>query len=696
MAAATSGSSRKPPADSSSSQRPRKRIKLLEIDDSSNEGSSSDIAGGVKLGGEGVVTDDPSFKIDEEYARRFEHSQKIAELQRCEYANEIVLSNTKKSVVEEKYGKRSTGNGWKKNSAYAEDENDEGESSSDSEEEDDEGILASGVLDDQINATLQAIREKDPRVYDEKTTFYTGIDEDDEDIELRVKKDIPKPMYLRDYHRENLLRGDLGEDEREEAMVTYTEEQDQLKKSIVKEMHFAAHGVSSISALDEAVDDAEDSDFLRQKQRNSDETSTKRARTTPAPIEVDEADKDPQTFLSNFLSARAWVPSAGTRLQPFESDDDEDDRRAEAFEDAYNMRFENPEGTNEKLLSHARDTAAKYSVRKEHTKSRKRIREAEQAKKEAERLEREQEKARLRKLRLDDAEEKMKKIKDAAGLSDQDFRAYDWSAFLGEDWDDEHWEQEMRKRFGNDYYADRDHGSEVAEDSKRNGKVKKPKWEDDIDITDIITDFEAEQNGQPSLALPDASEGEADDGEDGIASHAANEGHGKRKRHEKEREEQKTEARKERRKLEQLVNEKLDIELALNSATSKHSKASRFRYRDTSPVAYGLTAHDILMASDSQLNQYAGLKKMAPFRDAEKKKKDRKHLGKKARLRQWRMETFGHENGPTKSLQEVLAEQASRKAVEIPSLSSEAEKLDIRDEKKRKRSKKNKGKTTEA
>ncbi len=37
---------------------------------------------------------------------------------------------------------------------------------------------------------------------------------------------------------------------------------------------------------------------------------------------------------------------------------------------------------------------------------------------------------------------------------------------------------------------------------------------------------------------------------------------------------------------------------------------------------------------------------MATFRDAEKKREDKKKLGKKARLRQWRKETFGNEDGP--------------------------------------------------
>jgi protein KRI1 len=49
------------------------------------------------------------------------------------------------------------------------------------------------------------------------------------------------------------------------------------------------------------------------------------------------------------------------------------------------------------------------------------------------------------------------------------------------------------------------------------------------------------------------------------------------------------------------------------------------------------------------LNQFVGLKKLAAFRDPTKKQKDRKHLGKKARLRNWRKETFGDENGPRAS-----------------------------------------------
>jgi protein KRI1 len=89
----------------------------------------------------------------------------------------------------------------------------------------------------------------------------------------------------------------------------------------------------------------------------------------------------------------------------------------------------------------------------------------------------------------------------------------------------------------------------------------------------------------------------------------------------------------------------VDSKMALDIPT-KSKQPTRFRYRETSPTSFGLTAADILMAPDTSLNQFAGLKKMASFRDLDKKRKDKKHLGKKARLRQWRKETFGNENGP--------------------------------------------------
>ena len=530
------------------------------------------------------------------------------------------------------------------------------ESSTDSEEEDDEGILASGALDEQVNATLQAIRARDPRVYDEKTTFYASVDDEDSGEQQKPKKS-EKPMYLSDYHRENLLKGNEGGEEEEVMPATYAQEQDYLKRSIVREMHAAADQ-NPLGSPSEKDDKEDDDGFLVRKKSTMNGATLSKPGARITSVDVHTADRDPETFLSNFLAARAWVPSAGSQFQPFESDDEEEDDRADAFEAAYNLRFENPKGSNEKLTSHGRDIAAKYSVRRETTNSRKKARESEGAKKEAEKREREEEKARLRRLKIEEAEERIRKIKEAAGLRGKTLDQQDWSRFLEDGWDDQQWEAEMKKRFGDDYYADQDFDESATEEDSRKKKAKKPKWKDEIDIKDLVPDFDAEEELQkPPFTLSEASDTEDmmdPDPINGTAQSVPD-----KKSRKRERESQKKESRKQRRRIEQLVDANLTIDHALSTpsnSTSNHKNPGRFRYRETSPSSYGLTAHDILLASDTQLNQYVGLKKMAAFRDADKKRRDKKMLGKKARLRQWRKETFGSEEGPRLELKDVLTE----------------------------------------
>ena len=494
-------------------------------------------------------------------------------------------------------------------------------------------------------------------------------------------------MYLNDYHRKALLEGTASTEELDEGTKSYTQQQNDLKNVIVKEMHAVANEIID-SGVDERSGDYSDDQFLVRKHSTPQENQIVQLKAKTPKVNFEAADKDPDTFLSNFMSARAWVPAAGTTFQPFESDDEEEDRRAELFEEAYNLRFEDPQASNEKLLSHARDAAAKYSVRKESINPRKRTREAERAKKEAARQIREEERARYRKLKVSEVEKKLRRIKDAAGLRSQSLQEQDWSTFLEQSWDDERWEQEMRKRFGDDYYADHDSIDSNEVEGKSKLKIKKPKWKDDIAIDDLVPDFDSAETKIPQFSLTDDESTvsgalvESNDFSD--SQSVANSKSKPKAKKRREKEEQKREARVERRKIEQLVDGSLKVDETLSNFSRKH--AGHFRYRETSPIAYGLTPHDILMASDSQLNQYAGLKKMAAFRDSDKKRKDKKRLGKKARLRQWRKETFGNEQGPQKTLAEVFAGQ---NLADNKSKPKRADGIGIREEKKT-RSRKNK------
>ncbi|KAI8715496.1 Kri1-C domain-containing protein [Fusarium sp. LHS14.1] len=631
----------------------------------------------------GAAVAAPGFKVNEEFARRFEHNKKREERQRLE-------EKFKKT------GKKPSG------------DDDGGDSSSSDETEDEDGFLATEDLDAQISATLQAIRNKDPKVYDKEVSFYKPDDPTETGDKDDDKKE--KPVYLRDYHREKLLRGDTGADEEDEDVpMTYNQEQDALKKSIVAEMHAAA------AASDESDED-EDDGFLKRKEPAKVDSNgmhpSRKAATQITDTDVANADKNPETFLSNFMSARAWVPPDGSNWKAFESDDGEDDDRADEFEQAYNLRFEDPEKSNEFLRSYARDVAAAKSVRREEKSGRKRQRELERERKEAEKQERRDEKARLRKLKLEEAQEKLRKIKHAAGNAGKDLTEEDWMRFLDDAWEDNKWEEEMQKRFGEEYYAQNDDApvsddeeeeeGEGGEKKKKKKHPKKPKWDDDIDIKDLVPDFEDDEE-KPKISLSDieddaaeGEEGDEEEDEDGRPSK-------KRKTdHKKARKEAQKQARQERAKLEALVDSKL--ELSNHDLLSKPTHAP-FRYRETSPQSFGMTARDILLApSDAALNDYAGLKKLATFRDEEKKRKDRKRFGKKARLRQWRREIFGKQyerSGPTYGFERLVSAEDGEAAGTVIEPKAEKDSSNVvgdvgERKKKRKRSKGKKGAATTA
>jgi protein KRI1 len=450
------------------------------------------------------------------------------------------------------------------------------------------------------------------------------VEEDGEDKKDEGEKE--QSMTLKQYHTKNLLEGRNFDDEEEDAPPkTYAQEQEETRRNLVKEMHAAAE------------EDGAADDFLVAKPKPA---SSKKDRVKITAEDVAEADKDPETFLSNFMASRAWVPTDKARYQPLEDDDSSEEAAADEWENSYNLYFEDTAGANEKIMTYARDAVASTTVRRDDATGRRKAREAARAKREAERIEKEQDLARLRKLKVEEMEQKVQQIRKIGGLSGRDFKIDEWKDVLEADWSDDQWDVEMQKRFGESYYEQRDAGSGSDDDASKSNKkkAKKPKFDDDIDIKDLIPDFKDDEDEKPDITLSSDEEDAAEDDED--------EGTGKSKSSKKRKQERadaKSAARRDRRLIENLVNSNLEYEAAL---AAKPKAPTRFRYRETSPTTFGLTARDILLAEDSQLNEFAGLKKLAAFRDPDKKKKDKKHLSKKARLRQWRKDTFGDEEGP--------------------------------------------------
>ena len=627
--------------------RPAKRAKLLSDAESEGEDDAPRQNG---------------FSVNQEYANRFEHNKKREE----------------RHQLEEKY--KATGKNG--SNQQLDSPNDESDDSEEDVSEDDDADLATKDLDDEIFATLNAIKSKDPRVYNKDVRFYKDFEAEDGAANGDKKE---KPMYLQDYHRQNLLAGHAGgEDDGEDAPPeTYQQEQDSMRQKLVGSMHENAEE-------SEASDDEDDFLVAKSKPKHNDLPTVKSRPITDD--DVAAADKDPETYLSNFMAARAWLPSEASRWKAFESDDSGDEERADAFEEAYNMRFEDPKTANEKLQSFSRDVG-KYGVRREDKGGRKRAREREREQKEQAKREREEERARLKKLKVEEAEEKVKRIKDAAGMRGQEIDLEQWRDIIEGDFDDEKWEKEMKRRFGEDYYAADEDEDDLDEDiaaEEKKHKLKKPKWDDDLDIQDLVPDFDAEEKPTATLsdeedggvALPPGVDGDEDAGEEAGAAK-------KKKKTKKDRAAEKAKAKRTARLERRAIEDMVDQSLPVLPSTSQPQIG--FRYRETSPTSFGLSARDILFADDAQLNQFAGLKKMAAFRDEDKKVRDRKKFSKKGRLRQWRKETFGSADGPA----EVKASAANAQSLggkgEVENGEAGGNVREGERGKKRKKSKKGKG-----
>lgn len=196
------------------------------------------------------------FKINEEFAKRYEHNKQREELGK---RTSIYLASCVEwnlcwrlpslYIVKEKYGdvavkdfdedrlrkiaERKAKWGIRDDKDQSAVFYDSEEEESTDEEEDENAELLTPEVDAQIMKTIAAIRTKDPRVYDAKKEFFDG-----EEIEKAKKnweekqKQAGKKVTLKDYHREVLLEdgGIIDEDdEAAPAPKTHVQEQEEMK-----------------------------------------------------------------------------------------------------------------------------------------------------------------------------------------------------------------------------------------------------------------------------------------------------------------------------------------------------------------------------------------------------------------------------------------------------------------------------------
>lgn len=319
------------------------------------------------------------------------------------------------------------------------------------------------------------------------------------------------------------------------------------------------------------------------------------------------------------------------------------DSRADAFEQAFNFRYEAMEAGEApaQVQSYARNT--QNSVRRVEDK-RKKEREERKKRKEQEKRESVEEINRLRNLKKNQLREKLKQLKEAAGSQKIKFDPLE----LEGDFDEKQHEV-MMAVFDDQYYDD---DAEADEDVK-------PTWDDDIDIVDILAEEkEHEEAAQASSSknhkkdkkkAKKAANAKDEDAFEMDADFMDGEGHDtvvdmsklSKKERKKLKKKLKAQASKGQDGADGYVEVACmdaDVDETRNlPATEEDRKATakkladeyrslefedviggdlttRFHYTRVPKTKYGLSPAEILLADDKDLNEVVALKHIQPYR----------------------------------------------------------------------------------
>jgi len=604
--------------------------------------------------------EDITLTINEKFADKYEKRKQNEELTRLkEKYGDVEESKLKKAAERKKQFSKDI------NDATIFD-SDEDESTS--EEEDEYGELITPEVDAQIMKTILKVKSKDKDIYDSEKKFFSEQEmEKARQLwkEKQEKQKAEKPMHLKDYHRKVLL-GEIKDDENEneeegegKKKKTFVEEQNELKKEFIDE----ANNID---------DDDMDSFFtVKKKTKEEKEQEEEDYKTfllenmaevdNPTAIQEWKNYKDNpnvdknEAFLMDYILNRGWIEK-DKKKNPFSinteelSDDEEEVEKADRFESQYNFRFEEEGGTQ--LITHSRNI--EDSMRRKNN-SRKQKRENLKQRKLEEKKRREEELKRLKNLKKQEIINKLKQIQEITGNKNVGFDDVD----LEGDFNPEEYDKKMEDVFNDDYYNDEDANI-------------KPEFADDIDIDDIVPKEELEEfnnnennegGGNEGYNEEYPEEGYKEGGEDGYNANAnANDDDfimdadylpggqyyntqetGKKKKLSKKqlKKERKLAKKKQKQLANQVpaadpnksLNEYLDEYYQLDYEDMIGDTPTRFKYTKVKPENYGLSAVEILLADDKDLNELISLKKLAPHRSEERQMKDEIKFNKSKKKR---------------------------------------------------------------
>lgn len=553
-------------------------------------------------------SDDNAFRINEEYARRFEYNKKREELVH----------------LKEKYGNKT--------------ELSTDTESSTSSEEDEDGDLLTHDLDAKILKTIGKVRAKSAEIYDKDKMFFSekdGKKMEKHYIELaKIKKsdqENPK-ITIKQFQREQLLNGkenfdsDSDDDQNKRGMNREGLEKDNsfdiededeeikrafsLKENDRDDKNLSLFKIKSKTPKEEEEEEYEYKKFLLENLSKDKDVCASMNHWIQNNNSNDNKDSfasmnGDEKFLVDYILGRGWIEkkdnksSLETSFNDMEERqkkknqkiiDREDAERLETIEleeAAYNFRYEQPEA--EKIATYAREI--KESLRQMTNPSRKRQREAKKKRKEEEKIRQFEELKRLKNLKKEEIMSKLEKLEKVSG---NDRISKKMESLLEEDeFDPEKHDKEMNKMFGKDFYSKKERGKDLIKD-----RISEEEDEENfISSGELIANKETLSKAKKVLNDYFLASSNSTSN-----SNAPN------------------------------LKKYLDEYYQLDYEEKIGDLKCRFKYTKLNPMSFGLELDDVLEADDTDLNSHVSIKKLAPYRSLDSQEKDMMKYGNKRRV----------------------------------------------------------------
>ncbi|XP_062003171.1 uncharacterized protein LOC133720731 [Rosa rugosa] len=608
--------------------------------------------GGMQLldGGSDSETEDknaPNLKINEEYARRYEHNKNREDLHRYEDLK-------KRGLVD-----------------------DHSDSDSSSSEDDDVVLAANSKKKDlEFFDAIIKVKNRDPILKNKEVELFksdetevedAGNETEDtslvkeEDSKTKKKKKNSneteeeedsktkkkKKVYLKDVVANHLLEdgAELPEDDGKQFLKSYSEEQEQIRREFLE------------AAAKEEEEEDDEGEILRVKGSNSavgDEADEEFDKKLDEYFGQDLDDN--ARFLRDFFKNKMWLDKGNQGRGATEVRDEdlemvsEDEMEIERQEE-YEYRFQ--ENAGDQVLGHAREVEG--SVRKK-VKARKEQRKSKEERMEIARLEREEELRHLKNLKKKENHDRVKKIMKIAGIKEGEESLFD-SKELENEFDPQEYDRMMKKAFDDEYYGndDSDFCSDMDEDG---GEIEKPDFDKEDELLGLPKGWDGAGSSDGFLAVREKilklkketggdNDEEEEDQEEEKEEDGDEEGEGEEEKEEdgdedeegegeeeKLSEEGKQEKKRKLAILERAKKEMLDEYYKLDYEDTIGDLKTRFRYAKIKPNRFGLTTAEVLVMDEKELNQYVSLKKLAPYAEKEWKVPNSKRNEIKKRARE--------------------------------------------------------------